>query len=162
MELTLGASSRWPTPNSIEIILIISRLSPGRRSPAQCWSSGQGTTMNECKQWLNDWSRYGSGCYEYECSGGGLSVVIRNVSFPCTRAGLSIIEQKCIAVIKVIFHHVSYVIMCHSYIMYHHVSSCFRSGDTCRAYWEKHWRREVASHRYDPNLSLVNSVRTII
>lgn len=39
---------------------------------------------------LKQWSRYGSGCYEYECSGGLVNVVIRNVSFPCSRAGQEI------------------------------------------------------------------------
>ena len=38
---------------------------------------------------LKQWSRFGSGCYEYECSGGLVNVVIRNVSFPCSRAGVT-------------------------------------------------------------------------
>ena len=41
---------------------------------------------------LKQWSRYGSGCYEYECAEGLVNVVIRNVSFPCSRAGEAIAD----------------------------------------------------------------------
>jgi len=39
---------------------------------------------------LKQWKRYGAGCYEYKCEGGGLSLVVRNVTIPCVKEGQKI------------------------------------------------------------------------
>ena len=77
---------------------------------------------------LKQWSRYGSGCYEYECSGGLVNVVIRNVSFPCSRAGVT----ACDLILLITDHPDA------------------RPGDPCGADREEHGGRGLAAHRGCP------------
>ena len=36
---------------------------------------------------IRQWTRYGSGCYRYTCQDGHVSIIVRNVSYSCDRAG---------------------------------------------------------------------------
>jgi len=59
---------------------------------SRCFVQTQSWEEKSCTM-LKQWSRYGSGCYDYECARGLVSVLIRNVSFPCSRAGQEIPVQ---------------------------------------------------------------------
>ena len=39
---------------------------------------------------LKQWSRFGSGCYQYECAAGRVNILLRDVSYPCTRPGQAV------------------------------------------------------------------------
>merc|ERR1712080_199659 len=39
---------------------------------------------------IKQWTRYGSGCYDYQCAGGQLHIVVREVSYSCGRQGQKI------------------------------------------------------------------------
>ena len=39
---------------------------------------------------IKQWSRYGSGCYRFQCEAGGLNIIVRNVSYTCSYTGQEI------------------------------------------------------------------------
>ena len=38
---------------------------------------------------IKQWSRYGSGCYNYQCEDGQLKIMVRNISYTCSH-----VDQK--------------------------------------------------------------------
>ena len=39
---------------------------------------------------IKQWTRYGSGCYRFQCQEGRVNIVVRNVSFSCSYTGQEI------------------------------------------------------------------------
>ncbi|XP_059085081.1 leishmanolysin-like peptidase [Tigriopus californicus] len=52
----------------------------------RCFEQGGKWEQKSCRT-LKQWKRYGAGCYPYECKDGGLNIVVRNVSLPCSEEG---------------------------------------------------------------------------
>jgi len=55
---------------------------------------GESRCFQQATQWeqksctmIKQWTRYGSGCYKYECTDGRLNIIVRNVSLPCYEQG---------------------------------------------------------------------------
>jgi len=59
---------------------------------SRCFAQASRWEQKSCTM-LKQWSRYGSGCYNYECEGGRLNIIIRNVSFPCYEYGQRVLVQ---------------------------------------------------------------------
>eukprot|EP00095_Tigriopus_kingsejongensis_P010307 maker-scaffold148_size310697-snap-gene-2.12 protein:Tk10307 transcript:maker-scaffold148_size310697-snap-gene-2.12-mRNA-1 annotation:"conserved hypothetical protein" len=53
---------------------------------ARCFEQDGKWEQKSCRT-LKQWKRFGAGCYPYDCQDGGVSIVVRNVSLPCSEEG---------------------------------------------------------------------------
>jgi len=49
---------------------------------SKCFKQGGKWEQKSCTM-IKQWTRYGSGCYNYECKGGLLNIIVRDVTFSC-------------------------------------------------------------------------------
>jgi len=56
---------------------------------SKCFYQGISWEQKSCTM-IKQWSRYGSGCYDYFCDQGLLNLVVRNVTFSCHKSGQTI------------------------------------------------------------------------
>lgn len=53
---------------------------------ARCFDQGDAWEQKSCTM-IKQWTRFGSGCYNYQCSRGQLYIVVRDVSYSCNFQG---------------------------------------------------------------------------
>jgi len=53
---------------------------------SRCFEQDNQWEQKSCTM-IKQWTRYGSGCYEYTCKDGRLNINVRNVSYPCYQQG---------------------------------------------------------------------------
>jgi len=51
-------------------------------SRSRCFTQTSQWQQKSCTM-VKQWSRFGSGCYEYECKDGRINILVKNTSYPC-------------------------------------------------------------------------------
>jgi len=58
-------------------------------SQSKCFKQGGKWEQKSCTM-IKQWTRYGSGCYDYQCQGGLLNIIVRDVKYSCHAQGQKI------------------------------------------------------------------------